>query len=282
VTTVALLVHPARADALALARETVSWLTIEGHRARLLLLGEGEVVDEEGRTAHLDDVDLTGVDLAVGLGGDGTFLRLVAPAWAAGIPSMGVNFGRLGYLLELRPEELRPTLARALKGDMVLEERTALSVTVEGDGEWFALNEVVLEKTVFGHTVRLDTAIDGEDFLTYSADGLLIATPTGSTAYNLSAGGPVVSPTMRAMVMTPVAPHLALDRSLVLHPDQVVSVRVLGRPVALVIDGREAGRLPPGTVVTCRVAAEPVRMVNTGERSFGGLLRVALGLDPKR
>ena len=160
--------------------------------------------------------DLAGADLAVSLGGDGTFLRLVPLAYAAGIPVLGVNFGRLGYLLEVEPGRFQEALGRALAGDVALEERTVLAVTVKGDlapapgddrslpgdgagdgwdGRWWvALNEMVTEKTVPGHMVHLSTAIDGEPFLTYKADGVLVATPTGSTAYNLSAGGPVVAP----------------------------------------------------------------------------------------
>ena len=128
-------------------------------------------------------MDLSGSELAVSLGGDGTFLRLAASAWAAGVPVLGVNFGRLGYLPEVQPHALFPALERTLAGDASVEERTALWVTVAAGGPtdaspgaggpWLALNEVVLEKTVFGHTVRLAAAIDGDPFITYSADGLL-------------------------------------------------------------------------------------------------------------
>jgi NAD+ kinase len=146
-----------------------------------------------------------------------------------------------------------------------------------------ALNEVVLEKTIFGHTVRLTTSIDGEDVLTYSADGLLIATPTGSTAYNLSAGGPILAPALRAMVVTPVAPHLTLDRSLVLTDEQRVTVEIApDRAAALVIDGQEIGRLEPGATITCRVATRPVRVVRNDPRGFGGTLRVRLLADRER
>ncbi len=278
-TTVALLVHESRDDAMALARRTAESLETTGHQARLLVLSDDGTVTEDQQARPIESVDLSGADLAVGFGGDGTFLRLAALAWVARVPVLGVNFGRLGYLLELAPEDLDDMLLRVLSGAVMLEERVGLSVQV-GERRWFALNEVVLEKTVFGHTVRLDTRIDGERFLTYSADGLLIATPTGSTAYNLSAGGPVLSPRLRAMVVTPVSPHLSLDRSLVLHPDQVVTVQIVdGRPAALVIDGQEVGRLAPGDDITCRVADEPLQMVTTGDRGFGGLLRAALALD---
>ena len=157
-----------------------------------------------------------------------------------------------------------------MEGRASIETRSALEVTISdrsmGDdvvtSTMLALNEVVIEKIDFGHTVRLATTIDGETALTYSADGLIIATPTGSTAYNLSAGGPILAPTLRAMVMTPVAPHFSLDRSLVLADEQEVSVEVApDRNGVLVIDGLEVGRLEPGAVITCRVASHPVRVV---------------------
>ena len=142
---------------------------------------------------------------------------------------------------------------------------------------------MVIEKIDFGHTVRLATRIDGEEALTYSADGLIVATPTGSTAYNLSAGGPILAPTLRAMVVTPVAPHLSLDRSLVLSEDQEVRIEVVpDRAGALVIDGADVGRLQPGSVITCRVAAKPVRVVRNEPQTFGGILRFRLLADRPR
>ncbi len=163
------------------------------------------------------------------LGGDGTFLRVVRLAWTDDVPVLGVNFGRLGYLPDLVPDQVRVALTRVFEGRAVIEARCTLEVTItdrsQGDATstYLALNEVVLEKIDFGHTVRLATSIDGEDVFTYSADGVIIATPTGSTAYNLSARGPILSPSLRAMVVTPVAPHLSLDRSLVLTDTQRVT-----------------------------------------------------------
>jgi NAD+ kinase len=143
-----------------------------------------------------------------------------------------------------------------------------------------ALNEVVIEKIDFGHTVRLATTVDGEEALTYSADGLIIATPTGSTAYNLSAGGPILAPTLRAMVVTPVAPHFSLDRSLVLTDAQEVSVEVApDRAGVLVIDGQEVGRLQPGATIRCAVSTQPVRVVRNEPQAFGGILRFRLLAD---
>jgi NAD+ kinase len=297
--TVALLAYPARDGTERLATDAASWLARHGHRARMLLMGEAEQVVEDGAMRHLASVDLRGTDLAVSLGGDGTFLRLVPLAHAAGAPILGVNFGRLGYLLHVQPAELIDALERTLSGGAVIEERTTLSVTVhsgltlkeepslgaDGSGElrWIALNEMVIEKTVPGHMVHLASEIDGEPVLTYAADGVIVATPTGSTAYNLSAGGPVISPQLDAIVLTPVAPHLAIDRSFVLHGHQIVTVRVLAeRPAVMVIDGREVGRLDPGARIDCTTAVQPVRFVALYDRGFAHRLRATLTLDRER
>lgn len=283
--TVAVLVHPVRPDAAELAAKTAAWLDGAGHQCRLLELTQEETVRADGTEVPLAAIDLEGTDLAVSLGGDGTFLRLVPLAHQADVPMLGVNFGRLGYLLELQPDDFLPTLERALAGDLTISERWAVEVSVSDGslgGPWLALNEVVLEKTLFGHTVRLATEIDGERFLQYSADGLLVATPTGSTAYNLSAGGPVLSPQLRAMVITPVAPHLTVDRSIVVGEHQVIRVLVEEeRPAALVVDGVEIGRLDPPAVVACRIAPRPVRLV-VRDSGFAATLRATLARRDER
>jgi len=285
---VAILLHPSRPEAGALADQTVRWLEAKGHSARLLRLSEADDVSEDGRRGPLSGLRLDGTDVAVSLGGDGTFLRLVPFAHAAGVPVLGVNLGRLGYLLEVEPETFLDALERTLAGATTIEDRCAVEVSAPGGFEpspgepteagcFVALNEIVIEKTVPGHMVHLSTAIDGEPAFTYKADGVLVATPTGSTAYNLSAGGPVVAPELRAIILTPVAPHLSMDRSIVLHPDHSLTVTVLGeRPAGMVLDGRQVGRLLPGTEVTCRVAATPVRVISLGERGFARRLRTTL------
>ncbi len=284
--TVTFLVHPERPDALALALETAAWLTSRGDAARILQFSAPDLVTEEGVEVHVDDVDLAGTTVAVSLGGDGTFLRVVRLAWAREVPVLGVNFGRVGYLPDLVPDQVREALTKVFDKKAVIESRCALEVTisdrsVEDDTSvLLALNEVVLEKTDRGHTVHLATFIDGEEALTYSADGLIIATPTGSTAYSLSAGGPILSPALRAMVVTPVAPHLSLDRSLVLAEDQRVMVEIVpDRAGVLVIDGQEIGRLQPGATITCRVDPRSVRVVRNEPQKFGGILRVRLLAD---
>lgn len=272
-----MLVHPTRPEAQDLAAGTERWLHQQGHTCRVLRLDPPTSVEHRGQPSPLDDVDLAGCDLAVSIGGDGTFLRLVPLAAPAQVPVMGVNFGHLGYLLEVAPSQLQAALERFLAGDVRLEERILLAAGVRGPCQerlreppsWLALNEVVVEKTLPGHTVHLRTCIDGQSLEDVRADGLLVATPSGSTAYNLSAGGPVLAPTLRVMVVTPIAPHRSMGRSLVLEDSRMVTFEVLGeRPAALVVDGQQVGQLSPGSAVDCCVAPLAVRLVTLGRRSL--------------
>jgi NAD+ kinase len=284
--TATFLVHPQRPDAFALALDTESWLNTHGHTARILQFSAPDRVTEAGVECDLREVDLRGTTVAVSMGGDGTFLRVLRLAWTEDVPVLGVNFGRVGYLPDLVPDQVRVALTKVFEGKALIEARCALEVEItdrshdDALSSELALNEVVLKALDFGHTVLLDTSIDGEDVFTYSADGVIVATPTGSTAYNLSAGGPILSPTLRAMVVTPVAPHLSLDRSLVLTDTQRVMVQIApDRASCLIIDGQDIGPLEPGSKVTCRVATRPVRVVRNDPHGFGALLRFRLLAD---
>ena len=285
--TVAFVVNPDRPEASALAQGASRWLEQQGHRVDLV--GDERLLpgDDTGAPHAGGPVAALGesVDLAVSLGGDGTMLRTVALACAGGIPVLGVNLGRLGYLTEVEPAGLHGALKRFLANDYDIEERLTLDVGVERAGAGPAgrvhhvLNEVVVEKTVPGHTVSLATSIAGRPFVTYAADGVLVATPTGSTAYNLSAHGPILSPRLRALVMTPLSPHTLFDRPLVLEPEQSVRIEVAGpRPAVLVLDGRSVDALGPGDAVECRGGPAPARLVTFGPRDFHAILRARFNL----
>jgi NAD+ kinase len=274
VSTIAFLVHPHRPEAIELAAKASAQLTSRGHHVLV----------------PTDDRDslgpLHGADLAVSLGGDGTMLRTVNLAWAAGVPVLGVNLGRLGYLTEIEPSGLEDALDRFLSGEYGLEERMMLDVawkTAGGSGEsCLALNEAVVEKTVPGHTIRLTTTIGTRPFVTYAADGLLVATPTGSTAYNLSVRGPILSPCLRAVVVAPISPHMLFDRPLVLDPAEWLELKLAGpRPGVLVVDGRSVAILEPGDRVTCKAADRPVNLVTFGPRDFHSILRTRFHLSDR-
>jgi len=177
-------------------------------------------------------------------------------------------------------------LKRFLAGSYDVEERMLIEVaTQSGTVEpttCLALNEVVLEKTPMGHTVRLGVTVDGEFFTPYAVDGLIVATPTGSTAYAFSARGPIVAPTHRCLLLTPVSPHMLFDRSLVLDPTAVVRLEVLGqRPATLSVDGRTLATLDVGDAITCTAASVAARLVAFGQRDFLRILKTKFGLSDR-
>jgi NAD+ kinase len=274
---IALVVHPERPEAKTLASRASAWLESRGHTVVVL-----DPPEEDTRPGLLDDADL-----AVSLGGDGTMLRTVNLAWAACVPVLGVNLGRLGYLTDVEPAGLEEALERFLSGTYVLEDRMMLEVAWSGpsfdaESSCLALNEAVVEKTVPGHTIRLAATIATRPFVTYAADGLLVATPTGSTAYNLSVRGPILSPCLRAVVVAPISPHMLFDRPLVLDPVEWLELTVAGpRPGVLVVDGRSEALLEPGDSVRCRAADRPVQLVTLGPRDFHSILRTRFHLSDR-
>jgi len=232
-----------------------------------------------------DDVEEFGddVDVVVSLGGDGTMLRSVRLLGGRSTPLIGVNLGSLGYLTEIEPDDIDRSLDRFLSGpgdgEWHLDERMMLDVAVNGSVVGRALNEAVVEKNESGHTVRMLARIDGVDFTHYEADGLIVSTPTGSTAYSLSARGPILSPGHRAILLTPVSPHMLFDRSLVLSPNEVVEIEVKGhRPADLVIDGRQSVVLAAGDVVRCSPSEALAGFVRFGAYRYHQILKSKFGL----
>ena len=282
----AFVVHPDRPEASTVALDTIEWLQADGHRVVLPL----DDADRLGRSdlGVAESQLLDGLDLAVSLGGDGTMLRTVALVARHEVPVMGVNLGTLGYLTDIEPDGLRAALERVLAGRHLIEERMLLDIEVEApsgavsETNLLALNEAVLEKTGSGHTIRLDVALDGAEFTPYAADGLIVATATGSTAYAFSARGPIVEPTHRALLLTPVSPHMLFDRTLVLDDDSDVCLTVSGdRHAALVVDGRHIGDLRPGDIVRCRASSHVARLVLSAPRDFHAILKAKFGLSDR-
>lgn len=279
---IALTLHHARPEAATLGADLVGWLVSQGHAViappeDAALLGGGP--DIEAVTGER----LAGAAMVVALGGDGTVLRSVDLLGGAAVPVIGVNLGQLGYLTEVEPTEVRHAVDRVLAGDHHLERRMMLEVTVADSGQRFvALNEITLDRTVSGHTVRIDVTIDGRPFTPYEVDALIVATPTGSTAYGLSAGGPIVAPTHRCLTLTPVSPHMLFDRTLVLEAGSIVGLVVGGhRGAALCVDGREEGLVPPGGEVRCTAAAEEALLAVFAPRDFPGLLKTKFKLGDR-
>jgi NAD+ kinase len=284
VSAVGLVLHHEREQAAELARDIAAWLLAAGHEVRL----PRDDAVLAGLASHgCDDADLgRGLDVAVSLGGDGTMLRTVDLVAGAGVPILGVNVGQLGYLTDVEPADARGALERFLAGEGGIEERMLLAVRVEpvsgAPVEHLAFNEAVLEKTPMGHTVRLAVEVDGEFFTTYATDGLIVATPTGSTAYAFSARGPIVAPRHRAQLLTPVSPHMLFDRTLVLEPEARLRIVVQGhRAATLSVDGRNLGELGEGDAITCTAAKQSARLVTFGPRDFLQILKTKFGLNDR-
>lgn len=284
-----LVAHHDRDDAGVLCSSAAEWLRARGHRVSMVLddaraLGLADTIDT--------DVDPASVDLAVSLGGDGTMLRTVSLLGGAGVPVIGVNLGLLGYLTEVDPADMIDALDRwsrgADAGRWTIDERMMLAIDVLRSGtarvevSFTALNEAVIEKRHSGHTIRMLVTVDGSPFTSYAADGLILATPTGSTAYSMSARGPVVSPRLRAMLVTPVSPHMLFDRTLVLDPGERVEVEILGhRDAALSIDGRPVVELEEGDKVAVMPSPHVARLVRFGTRRFHQVLTAKFGLTDR-
>ena len=282
---VAVVPHHGRKAALDLAAEAGSWLRERGHEVRV----PAEDADEDrlsGWSWPAHDL-ATGLDLAIALGGDGTMLRTVDLVSHSDVPVIGVNVGRLGYLTEVDPAGMGRALEDWFAGRFTIEDRMTLSVEVHRAGfaepaRHTALNEAVVEKTVSGHTVHLAMSINEAPFLTTAADGLIVSTPTGSTAYNFSARGPIVSPRLRGIVVTPVSPHTLFDRSLVLDDGESVRLEVLdGRVAALVVDGRSLGDLASGDALVCRAGEHDARFVRFQARDFHQILKAKFSLTDR-
>lgn len=218
------------------------------------------------------------LDAVVSFGGDGTFLRAAGVAAEAACPVLGVKVGRLGFLTEVDAAGVGAMLEGIASGHATIESRTAVEADIQVEGtlvrRW-GLNEVIVEKSVRHRLVRLQVSIDGESFTTFSADGVIVATPTGSTAYSFSAGGPIVTPTVDCLILTPVAAHMVFDRSVVLAPNQEVRLEVQGEEAGVFsADGQDPLTLPIGSSVVVRRAATPVRVVRSPESgSFLGRVR---------
>jgi NAD+ kinase len=257
VRTFGFVVHPDRSGAQEAAASLRGWLD---HRGMTTRTASAEV--ESGpETVAFDE----GLDVVVSVGGDGTFLRAAHVASRTGCPVLGVKVGRDGFLTEVEPTEAPGVLERVIEGTARIEERLALVAEPDPGAhvppQW-ALNEMIVEKTARHRLIRLGLFVGETYVTTLSADGVIVATPTGSTAYSFSAGGPIVSPTMGGIVVTPVAAHMVFDRSLVLGVEEHVRLEVLGEePGLLSADGRESLELPVGSSVRIARAPEPARLI---------------------
>jgi len=282
---VGLIVHQGRASASDQAIEVAAWLVSSGHQVRLPA-AEGEL-PVAGATVVDGDSFASGLDLVVTLGGDGSILRAVELVGPAGIPILGVDHGHLGYLTEVEPAQAIEAVARFLAGEFHIDERHLLEVIVDpGDGgsaiSGLALNEVVVERAADANTIRLRIDIDGDFFTTYAADGMILATATGSTAYAFSTRGPIIDPRHRCLLLSPVSPHMLFDRSMVLAPETGLIFTLDGHRLASVsLDGRRVAEVSNQASIQCRLSDHSARLVTFGARRFHHVLKAKFGLNDR-
>lgn len=230
---------------------------------------------EGKRNRFCDPETMAGqADIVIAMGGDGTILRAAALVRGKETPILGVNLGRLGFLAGAAPEELEQSLERLHTGRYQVEERMALEAQVEGH-DVFALNEIVIEKGVTARMVQVKTWISRAPISSFFSNGLIVSTPTGSTGYNLSAGGPILHPSMEAVIVTPICPHSLSLRSVVVPGDQSITVQVRAEHTDIMVtaDGHTVCPLRPEERVIVRRAPSPTRLVNLQGLSFYELLR---------
>ncbi len=273
--------NPTIEAAIELSARAAGWCQMRGIAEWQAPSGETETLVRE----------LPSTDALVVLGGDGTFLRAARAVAEVDVPLLGINLGKVGFLSKAEAGELEDVLGRIVDGDYRIDERLAIEGrilpggTAGGPGtadRHFALNDIVIARGSLARVCRFDVEIDDSHLATFIADGLIVASPTGSTGYSFSAGGPIVDPVSRNLIVTPIAAYLSAIRSVVVSPRQTVRCTVVDAYEALVsIDGREDMPIAVGDVVEVRAVERPIRLIEPrGAQPFWDLLRHKVALLP--
>ena len=269
--------NPTIEDAIDLRERAAGWCRMRGIEQWAAPAGETAALIEQ----------LPATDVLVVLGGDGTFLRAAQAVAEVDVPLLGINLGKVGFLSKAEAHELEAVLAQLQAGTYTVRERMGLAGVILSGGRaaevsFTALNDIVVARGSLARVVKLDVTIDESHLATFVADGLVVSSPTGSTGYSFSAGGPILDPHSRNLVVTPIAGYLSAIRSIVVSPRQVVRARVLDAHEALVsIDGREDHRIQVGDIVEVRALEQPIRFVEPdGTLPFWDLLRTKVQLLP--
>lgn len=270
---VLLVAHTSRRQILALADQAAEQLRGFGFEVRMLPAEAAACLSESVRV--VDGIDAArGCELVLALGGDGTFLRAAELARPAGVPMLGVNLGHVGFLAETEPHALNDSVAAIAEGRYTVEERVTVDADILLDGavasRAWALNEASLERTNRERMLEIAVAVDQRPLLRFGCDGLLCATPTGSTAYAFSAGGPIVWPNVDAILLVPNAAHALFSRPIVVAPTSLIDIDLVSRwhEAVLSCDGRRSIPVPAGARVRVRRGEFPVKVVRLGDITF--------------
>jgi len=265
---IGVVLHPRR-DSRDHVEQIVAWASGRGMEVRTLEEAR-DLVPSSVRTVPEEELAVE-AGMVVGLGGDGTILRALKAATAFAVPVLGVNLGRLAFLAEVNLDQLADALDRIDRGEHWVEERAVMTVS----GTCFphqisSFNDSALSRVPGHGPAALAVEVEGEVFARYTADALVIATPTGSTAYSFAAGGPIVSPRHRGLLVTPVAPHAAFDRAVFLHPDEKLRVHVLDRsaPLLLEADGQRVTELRESDCIEFSLSDQPARILRLHAQGF--------------
>ena len=264
-TTIGLLHHPKKPESLTLAGQMAEFL-----RARSRRVWSGSAWDEPEALANVADLDLL-----ITLGGDGTMLRAARMGSCYSVPILGIKLGRVSFLADVQSDHWREPLARLLDGDYWLEERMLLDVSVDRGGEppvnhsYMALNDVVISRGSLARLINVDTWVDQSYLTSYRADGVIVATPTGCTGYAMAAGGPILPPELKNILLLPICPHLSLDRAVVLSQGATVSLRVeADYPAILTVDGQFEIMLAEDDRIEVRASQHVSKFVHMQDRAY--------------
>lgn len=269
--------HP---DAVEFAREVAAWLK-ERDKQVFLEQGLADALGGEPQ-GYLAKAIPALVNLIIVLGGDGTLISVARKIRDLGVPILGVNLGSLGFLTEITRKELFSVLEQVLDGDFSVSSRIMLDVKVQRQGKevghFHVLNDVVINKGALARIIDMEACIDNEYLTTYKADGLIISTPTGSTAYNMAAGGPIISPGTSCLVLTPICPHMLTNRPIIIsdNSDVRVEVKFQDEDVVLTADGQVGMPLKGGDVVEVRKSRSRTMLISSPTRNYYEVLRTKL------
>lgn len=265
---IGMIMHSRRAEALAYAARIIAHLTGRG----VAVSAEDEFAADLGVKAFSEGDK---ADVIISLGGDGTLLRGIQYAYRWEAPLLGINLGRVGFLTEAEPGNMEATLDAVIDGCYEVEERPVLHVEAAGQ-RWHALNDVVLSRGGRARLTTINAFVDGELSSRYVADGVVVATPTGSTGYSLSAGGPIISPKVDCMVITPICAHTLQHRPTVVHGGARITLELIPddtQTASLQVDGQSCADLQSGMCASIRMDARPIRLVRLKEQRFFQLVR---------